>query len=119
MSNVDYVKMKSYKNTTEDSNTKCYSGQNAAKKLDANFLKAKNLTKLLDNATGKNLENKGKERYPRKCPVPKCTTTANTGFYSIPDHPKRKQEWLNACKLPSSTKCYVGSIFYCQILRRK
>ena len=96
MSNVDY---ESYKNTTEDSNTKCYSGQN-----DANSLKAKNLTKLLDDATGKYLKNKGKERYPRKCPVPKCTTTASTGFYLIPDHPKRKQEWLNACKMPPSTK---------------
>ena len=40
----------------------------------------------------------------RKCPVPNCSTRANRGFYRIPEHPKRRQDWLNACQLPLSTK---------------
>jgi hypothetical protein len=39
----------------------------------------------------------------RKCCVPKCTTTGR-GFYSVPEHPKRRQEWFNACKLPPTIK---------------
>ena len=79
--------------------TKEFSISNIATKIDANGLKTKNLMKLLDRAFSNDL-NKTK-----KCHVPKCTTRENRGFYTVPEHPKRREEYLNACKMPPSTKC--------------
>ena len=114
------VKMESNENTTEDLNSKCYSnqiykskvensqlkhiGQNfihTATMLGTNCLKTKNLINILDSALTKSDE---KKSWKRKCHVPKCTTNAKKGFYAIPEHPKRRKEWLNAFKLPPSTK---------------
>ena len=37
----------------------------------------------------------------RQCPVKSCTTIAARGFYRVPEHPLRRQDWLKACNLPS------------------
>mgnify|MGYP001348497107 CR=1 FL=1 len=71
---------------------------NIATKIDSNGLKTRKLMKLLDEAFSNDL-NKTK-----KCHVPKCTTRENRGFYTVPEHPKRREEYLNACKMPPSTK---------------
>jgi hypothetical protein len=51
-----------------------------------------------------NISLKGaKKRNMRKCPVQQCTTfNERKGFYIIPEHPVRRQSWLDACKLPAS-----------------
>ena len=38
-----------------------------------------------------------------KCPVQYCTTKLENrkGFFIIPEHPQRRQEWLDACGIPS------------------
>ena len=45
-----------------------------------------------------------------KCPVQYCTTCTDSkkGFYQIPENPKRREEWLDACRLPKSTKTYTS-----------
>ena len=35
---------------------------------------------------------------PRKCPVQSCDFRSSKGFYNIPDHPVRRQAWVEACK---------------------
>ena len=40
----------------------------------------------------------------KNCPIGTCSTyNANKGFYRIPEHPVRRKEWLDACKLPPTT----------------
>ena len=36
---------------------------------------------------------------PRKCPVQSCDFRSSKGFYNIPEHPVRRQAWVEACKL--------------------
>ena len=36
----------------------------------------------------------------RKCPVESCDYYSAKGFYLIPEHPVRRQSWIDACKLP-------------------
>ena len=36
----------------------------------------------------------------RKCPVESCDYHSAKGFYLIPEHPVRRQAWIDACKLP-------------------
>ena len=71
-----------------------------------------------ENVQGNNSENDGKNTskkppkkatkpkkpHGRQCPVRSCSTyNARKGFYHIPEHPGRRQDWLYACKLPSTT----------------
>ena len=45
----------------------------------------------------------------RKCPVKSCDYRSDKGFYNIPEHPVRRQAWINACQLspPYNKKiCY-------------
>ena len=35
----------------------------------------------------------------RKCAVETCDFNSDKGFYHVPEHPKRRQYWIDACKL--------------------
>ena len=49
-------------------------------------------------------ETKAQRKFFCRCRVPQCHTfNAQKGFYQIPEHPTRRQAWLDACKLPKDT----------------
>ena len=43
---------------------------------------------------------KGKYKY---CYVPNCSTYTIRGLYTIPEHPIRRQAWIDVCKFPDNT----------------
>lgn len=45
----------------------------------------------------------GKKGQFRYCYVPNCTTYTVRGLYALPEHPIRKQAWIDACKFPAKT----------------
>ena len=38
------------------------------------------------------------------CGIKSCQTSAKRGFYRIPEHPLRRQDWINACNFPHDVK---------------
>jgi hypothetical protein len=56
------------------------------------------------------VSSESKETGKKKCPVPSCSTYSSIKrgcFYSVPDHPIRRQAWIDALKLPND--CYSGT----------
>ena len=50
----------------------------------------------------KNVLKKANSMALRKCPVESCDYHSAKGFYLIPEHPVRRQSWIDACKLPAN-----------------
>ena len=44
---------------------------------------------------------KNQPRY-RKCYVSSCTTYTVKGLYIIPEHPVKRQPWIDACQFPAN-----------------
>ena len=44
------------------------------------------------------MANKGNSRH---CAIPFCDTFAARGLYTIPEHPVKRQAWIEACKFTS------------------
>ena len=44
---------------------------------------------------------KNQSRY-RKCYVSSCTTYTVKGLYIIPEHPVKRQPWIDACQFPAN-----------------
>ena len=42
---------------------------------------------------------KASKKWEKKCPVESCNYKSNKAFYAIPEHPVRRQAWIEACKL--------------------
>ena len=45
---------------------------------------------------------KKKSQY-KSCYVPNCSTYTIRGLYLLPEHPVRKQAWIDACQFPANT----------------
>ena len=45
---------------------------------------------------------KKKSQY-KSCYVPNCNTYTIRGLYLLPEHPVRKQAWIDACQFPANT----------------
>ena len=45
---------------------------------------------------------KKKSQY-KSCHVPNCNTYTIRGLYLLPEHPVRKQAWIDACQFPANT----------------
>ena len=45
---------------------------------------------------------KKKSQY-KSCYVPNCNTYTIRGLYLLPEHPVRKQAWIDACQFPAKT----------------
>ena len=51
----------------------------------------------------------------RKCAVQTCDYNSDRGLFRIPEHPKRRQYWIDACKLsPPYTKLGCKTLEYRQ-----
>ena len=48
-------------------------------------------------------DKKSKKSLNRRCQVPSCSTVSlqQRGFYKIPEHPVRRQAWIDSTKLPN------------------
>ena len=44
-----------------------------------------------------------KQARKRYCYVPNCPTYTVKGLYILPEHPVRKQAWIDACQFPANT----------------
>ena len=44
-----------------------------------------------------------KKSHYKYCYVPNCTTYTIRGLYILPEHPVRRQAWIDACQFPAKT----------------
>merc|ERR1712194_822925 len=74
---------------------------NVSKKVSS---KVNEVVMEIGEETGKvKIKPKNTQSKYRYCYVPKCTTYTFRGLYELPEHPIRKQAWIDACQFPTNT----------------